>query len=137
MPIKIINKNTRKVADKKATKQEKMAKPAGTEKTQLQTLTINSTNYTTTFTKKFENRKNWEKSDPKKILSFIPGTIMKLFVKDGQKVKKGDHLLVLEAMKMENEIKAAFDGVIKKVHVKEGERLPKGYLLIEYKSISV
>ena len=55
-----------------------------------------------------------------------------LYVKDGDAIKKGQPILVLEAMKMENTIYAPFDGKIKKVHIKLGEVLPKGSLLVEY-----
>jgi biotin carboxyl carrier protein len=89
--------------------------------------------YKTLFTKKFENRKPYEIPDPHKLISFIPGTIMKVFVKERQKVKKGEKLVVLQAMKMNNIILAPFSGVIKKVNVKQGELVPKEHLLIEMK----
>jgi biotin carboxyl carrier protein len=61
----------------------------------------------------------------------MPGLIVDLRVKDGDVVKAGDPLLVLEAMKMENIIKSPGDGLIKKVNVKKGDRVEKGQLLIE------
>ena len=45
-------------------------------------------------------------------------------------MKKGDKLLIYEAMKMKNIITAPFDATVKKINVAEGEKLPKGYLLI-------
>lgn len=66
----------------------------------------------------------------KKIHSPMPGIIVKLNVKEGQKINKGDVMLVLEAMKMENEIKAAKDCVIKKVNVGERSSVEKNELLI-------
>ena len=87
--------------------------------------------YKTLTTKKFDNRKNWEKPDPKKIISFIPGTIVETLVKEGQEVKKGETLLILKAMKMNNSILMPFDGVIKTVNVKVDEVVPKNQLLIE------
>jgi biotin carboxyl carrier protein len=90
-------------------------------------------NFKTTFTKKFQNRKAYVIPDPRKLFAFIPGTIMKVFVKEKQKVKKGEKLVALQAMKMNNIILAPFNGVIKKVNVKTGESVPKAHLLIELK----
>jgi biotin carboxyl carrier protein len=89
--------------------------------------------YKTLFTKKFQNRKVYVIPDPRKLCAFIPGTIMNVFVKEKHKVKKGDKLVVLQAMKMNNIILAPFNGVIKKVNVKKGESVPKAHLLIELK----
>jgi len=89
--------------------------------------------YKTTFSKKFQNRKPYVIPDPNKLFAFIPGTIMKVFVKEKQKVKKGEKLVVLQAMKMNNIILAPHNGMIKKVNVKNGESVPKSYLLIEMK----
>jgi biotin carboxyl carrier protein len=61
----------------------------------------------------------------------MPGKVVKIVVKPGQAVQKGDTVLVLEAMKMENEIKASSEGVIKAIHVKEGQALDQGILMME------
>ncbi len=89
--------------------------------------------YKTTLTKKFANRKPYKPRDFKKVTAFIPGTIMKVFVKEGQKVKKGDKLLTLQAMKMDNLLVASKNGTIRKVYVKQGEVVPKNYVLVEMK----
>ncbi|MBV6478868.1 MAG: hypothetical protein HGGPFJEG_01625 [Ignavibacteria bacterium] len=68
--------------------------------------------------------------DKKEIVSPMPGIISKLNVSEGQKVNKGDVFLVLEAMKMENEIKAKKDCVIKKVNVAEKKSVEKNELLL-------
>lgn len=65
------------------------------------------------------------------LLTQMPGKVVKILVTQGQKVSKGETVLVLEAMKMENEIKAPMDGVIKQVHVSEGQALENGVLMIE------
>lgn len=51
----------------------------------------------------------------------LPGSIFKLFVKEGDTVKRGDILLVIEAMKMENNIMAEKDGVVQNIKIKQGD----------------
>ncbi len=95
------------------------------------TLLIGSGKYNTEITKKFENRKVWKGRDLKKIYTLIPGTIIDVLVKKGQNVKKGETLLILEAMKMQNLITMPFDGKIKSVYVKPDETIPRSYLMVE------
>lgn len=64
------------------------------------------------------------------VTSPMPGTILNVPVKEGQSVKTGDVLVVLEAMKMENEIKAAKDGTILSVAVSKGESVDTGATLV-------
>ncbi|MBC7381951.1 MAG: biotin/lipoyl-binding protein [Bacteroidia bacterium] len=61
----------------------------------------------------------------------MPGMVLYIHVKDGDTFKKGDALLVLEAMKMENIIKADSDGVVKRVAVNVKQAVDKNTLLIE------
>ncbi len=61
----------------------------------------------------------------------MPGTILRLACKSGQEVKKGETLLVLEAMKMENEIQAPADGKIEEVKVSEGQSVDAGDILVQ------
>lgn len=61
----------------------------------------------------------------------MPGLILDVNVKEGDKVKEGDYLLVLEAMKMENTLTAPRDGVVKTVQIQKGETVDKGQMLIE------
>ena len=89
--------------------------------------------YKTYLTKKFLERKPWHAPDPYKVLSHIPGSVIEIFVKPGQSVKKGDKLMIYEAMKMMNVVHAAMDGKIKEVNAKVGETLPKGALLVTFK----
>lgn len=58
--------------------------------------------------------------DGEKITSPMPGTVLSVSVSDGQQVKAGDVILVLEAMKMENDIVAPHDGIIRKILVTKG-----------------
>ena len=60
----------------------------------------------------------------------MPGTVMSVKVSNGQSVKKGDVLLVLEAMKMENEIYAPCDGTVASVNVSSGEAVESGKVLV-------
>jgi len=62
----------------------------------------------------------------------MPGIILEVNVSEGDEVKKGDFLCVLEAMKMENTLSAPRDGVIKSVNIAKGETVDKGKLLIEF-----
>lgn len=80
---------------------------------------------------KYENRKKYQLPDPKKILSFIPGTVLDIMVKEEQTIKKGDHLMILDAMKMQNRLKASISGKIKKIYAKKGDKVSKGTLLLE------
>lgn len=65
------------------------------------------------------------------LITDMPGKIVKLMTTEGAMVSEGDTLIILEAMKMENEIKAGMSGVVKAVHVTEGQTLDSGYLMIE------
>lgn len=60
----------------------------------------------------------------------MPGTIISVNVSVGQQVKLGDVVVVLEAMKMENEIKAPKDGTITSVNVNKGDAVESGTLLV-------
>jgi biotin carboxyl carrier protein len=65
------------------------------------------------------------------VKSPLPGNIMNVFVKENDEVKKGDKLLMYEAMKMENMIYAEKDGLIVKIRVKPGDNILEGDVLIE------
>lgn len=66
-----------------------------------------------------------------KVEAPLPGTIFKLILKEGDDVKKGQPILILEAMKMENNILAEKDGVINKILVSEGDSVLQGDILVE------
>lgn len=61
----------------------------------------------------------------------MPGLVLNVFVSEGQTVHKGDNLLVLEAMKMENIIKASGTGTVKAINVQQKQAVEKNQLLIE------
>jgi biotin carboxyl carrier protein len=94
-------------------------------------LNIDTSLYQTRISSKFEKRKHYEIPDPGKINSFIPGTVLEIFIAPGQSVSKGQDLMILDAMKMKNRLKCPVDGKVKSVLVKTGDRVSKGKLLIE------
>lgn len=67
------------------------------------------------------------------ITSKIPGKVMSISVQAGTQVQEGDLVLILEAMKMENQILAPCDGIVKEILVKEGDNIPAWTDLIKYK----
>jgi biotin carboxyl carrier protein len=99
----------------------------------LKTFMVDGDKYRTRLSRKYTMRKPYQAPDPKKIMAFIPGTIKKVLISEGSKVNKGDHLLVLEAMKMNNTMLSPMEGVIGKVLVKPGQTVAKSQLLIELK----
>jgi len=60
----------------------------------------------------------------------MPGLVVRVEVSAGQVVEVGESLVVVEAMKMENELRAAHQGVVEAVHVKAGDRVEKGTPLV-------
>lgn len=62
----------------------------------------------------------------------MPGLVLSLVAKIGETVQKGDALLILEAMKMENVIKSPTDGVIKSIAIKTGDAVEKNQLLLNF-----
>ncbi|MEQ9405220.1 MAG: biotin/lipoyl-containing protein [Cyclobacteriaceae bacterium] len=71
-------------------------------------------------------------SSVKEIKAPMPGTILSVSVREGDLVQKGDPLLILEAMKMENIIKSPGEGSVQKVLIKEGENVEKNQILISF-----
>ncbi|MFH1891078.1 MAG: acetyl-CoA carboxylase biotin carboxyl carrier protein subunit [Candidatus Zixiibacteriota bacterium] len=75
-----------------------------------------------------------EMADQKDIAAPMPGLVVKLLKSVGDAVKKGEGVIIIEAMKMENELKAASDGEIADVLVKPGQAVDKGQCLVKLKS---
>lgn len=65
------------------------------------------------------------------LITDMPGKIVKVLTTVGAIVQAEDTLIILEAMKMENEIKAGVSGLVKAVHVEEGQVLDSGHLMVE------
>lgn len=94
-------------------------------------LNIDTSLYQTRISDKFQNRKSYQPADPRIILSFIPGTVLEIFIKQGQQVTKGEDLMILDAMKMKNKLKCPMDGKVRSITVKKGDKVSKGTVLLE------
>jgi len=99
----------------------------------FQSFNYEEVQFSTLLTKKFTNRKPYLPADLRKVTAFIPGTIVKVFAKENHKVKKGDALLSLQAMKMNNILLAPKNSTVRKIHVKQGDTVIKNQLLVELK----
>ncbi|MFT9847303.1 pyruvate carboxylase [Aneurinibacillus sp. REN35] len=71
-----------------------------------------------------------DSSDPGHIGASMPGKVLKVMVEPGDKVKKGEHVIVTEAMKMETTMQAPFSGIVKEVHAKAGDTIETNDLLL-------
>ncbi|HEX2395758.1 MAG TPA: acetyl-CoA carboxylase biotin carboxyl carrier protein subunit [Bacteroidales bacterium] len=112
--------------------EEKKDKQSGDNHQELKKISVMGDTYLTRYTRKFEKRQPWTKPNEKEIISFIPGTIREILVKEGDVVQANQKLMVLEAMKMMNSINAPFAGKIKTIRVHIGDCIPKGTLMIEF-----
>ena len=91
---------------------------------------VNTAQYYTLLTKKYLMRKKWLPVDQNEVRSFIPGTILDVYVVAGQEVAAGDKLIQYEAMKMQTIIEMPFTGVIKEVMVSAGDKVRKDQIMI-------
>lgn len=100
---------------------------------ELESFRVYVAEYKTKLTSKFKNRKKWTPPNNNHVLALIPGTILEINVKENQHVKEGESLLILEAMKMENNITMPFDGKITSINIEIGQLVTKNYIMIEVK----
>jgi propionyl-CoA carboxylase alpha chain len=68
----------------------------------------------------------------KQVLCPMPGLVVSIAVKEGQEVKAGDTVAVVEAMKMENVLRAEIDGIVKKIIAKQGDSLAVDAVILEF-----
>ena len=101
------------------------------ENDKMGVLNIDTSLYKTRISEKFQNRKSYKPADPRIILSFIPGTVLDIFIEKGQLVNKGEVLMILDAMKMQNKLKCIMDGKVKSIAVNKGDKVSKGTILLE------
>ena len=71
---------------------------------------------------------------PRPVRAPMPGLVVRLEVEVGQRVAAGQGVVIIEAMKMENELKAEADGVVAAVHVSAGQAVEKGTVLVEFEA---
>ncbi len=101
------------------------------EEKDYEVFSYEGTNYKTLFTDKFRTHKAYQPDDPTKITAQIPGTMLKILVKEGQYINPSKCLFILEAMKMKNKVYASVSGRIRKIHIVEGQIVTKNQLLLE------
>jgi pyruvate carboxylase len=97
----------------------------------LESLCIDDVDYYTTLTSKYKSVTAWEPLDTTEIKAVLPGTVTKILVKEGDKVKEGQTVAQFEAMKMINNVQALTDGVVSEIHIKVGDIFHKGVLLMK------
>lgn len=95
----------------------------------IQPLIIDDTRYETEVPEGYNVRAG-NGSDPREIRAVIPGIIVGVKVRKGQKISAGQVVVLLEAMKMFNDVEAEIDGKVADVNVSEGDRVTKGQLMI-------
>ena len=105
------------------------------DKEKKQYIIVHSAKYETTYTKKYLNRKVWAEPNFNNINSYIPGTIIDILVKVGQVLNEGDSIIVLEAMKMYNDVQMPFKGRILKINIEKGQKIPKNFLMMEIEPV--
>ena len=100
------------------------------ESQKYRTLVIDETVYKTRLSRKYLERKPASRPNLEVVYAVIPGTILEVDVKPGHKVKRGDRLAVLEAMKMKNPVLAPRDGRVDRISVRVGEVVTKHQELV-------
>ncbi len=102
------------------------------------TINVNGTNYQIQVKDKFDEllkslgMDNLNANKVNEVKAPMPGLVLDVRVNEGDEVKKGDAILVLEAMKMENILKSPTDGIVKKINVKKGMAVEKNQVLINF-----
>lgn len=93
-------------------------------------LLVDDTAYETEIPERYIRKTKKEAAVPGDIRAVIPGVIVDIKARKGQKITEGDVLAVLEAMKMYNNIEAESDGTVAEVLVAKGDRVAKGQIII-------
>jgi pyruvate carboxylase subunit B len=92
---------------------------------------VTARKYKTQLTNKYINRPIWNKRPAGEVVSSLPGTVIQIVVREGQEVKEGELLMILEAMKMQNRILASVSGTVHEICVKEGDKISKNHLMMK------
>jgi biotin carboxyl carrier protein len=102
------------------------------------TVSVNGNKYQLSVKDKFDEllkslgMDSMKSSKVNEIKAPMPGLVLDIRVSEGDEVKKGDAILVLEAMKMENILKSPSDGKVKKINVKKGQAVEKNQVMIMF-----
>lgn len=96
----------------------------------LDYLLIDDTKYDTEVPERYVSKEKKEAVNKGDIRSIIPGVIVDIKVRKGEKVAAGDVVVVLEAMKMYNDIEAESDGAVAEILISEGDKVAKDQLMI-------
>lgn len=108
------------------------------EQEKLVTLKVNGNKYTVSIKDKFDallkslGMENLNTAKVNELKAPMPGLVLDIRVKEGDEIKKGEALLVLEAMKMENILKSPADVKIKKINVNKAQAVEKNQVLISF-----
>lgn len=98
---------------------------------QQQWVHVNGHTFCLDLSTKGRTRKSTQVANKNKIVAPMPGKVTKVMVSVSHVIKKGDSLVVMEAMKMEYTLKAEIDGVIKSIAVQTGQQVSLGQVLVE------
>lgn len=105
------------------------------------TLTINSCDYKVAISDQYDellHKLGLDKISFNSITELkapMPGLVLNVSVKEGDSVSKGDNMIILEAMKMENIIKSPVDGSIKSLKIKAGDKLEKNQVMVIFEQV--
>ncbi len=101
-------------------------------------ISVNGNNYSLTVKDKYDELLHTLGMDDfttikvKEMKAPMPGLVLDIRVSEGMEIKKGDTLVVLEAMKMENILKSPVDGTVQKIHIRKGIAVEKNQVLINF-----
>ncbi|MCD8179168.1 MAG: acetyl-CoA carboxylase biotin carboxyl carrier protein subunit [Tannerellaceae bacterium] len=104
------------------------------KKEELVDFVVTARKYKTLLTTKYKNRPVWRKPVEGEVISTLPGTILRVEVKEGDRVEEGQLLLIHEAIKMQNRIVAPVAGTIQVMNVTEGDKIGKNHLMVKIKN---
>jgi biotin carboxyl carrier protein len=91
--------------------------------------------FETRLTRKFAQRKPYKRQEPGIIHAVIPGMIAEIATRNGNRVRQGETLMVLEAMKMLNRVMAPVAGTVRSLHVSVGDKVKKGQVLAQIEPV--
>ena len=97
----------------------------------IEHLVVDDTRYETEIPEGYISEGKKESDNPGDVCAIIPGVIVDIKVRKDQSVAAGDVVIILEAMKMYNDIEAEIDGTVSEILVSKGDKVAKGQLMIK------